>query len=156
MSSESPTDTLPARQPNQHPPALTKLRQDAFLALLQTTGNIRKTCELLDIAPQSPYEWASRSSAFAKRFEKAKERGERVLLDEYEDIVDRRVNAYHLDQQSAVLTMFRMKRLDPRYRENAVLQVNATGPVAMQLNFAPPADKQLTQADEQAEPENAG
>ena len=146
-------DTLPAevptRQPNQTPPELTRQRQQQFLQLLASTGNIKKCCELLEINAQSPYQWASRSDTFSKKFEQAKEMGERVLLDEYEDIVDRRVNAYHLDQQSAVLTMFRMKRLDPRYRDNAPTNVNIAGPVSIQLNIG--ASVQAIQAEPKAQ-----
>lgn len=140
------------RHANQTPPALTKQRQDQFLRMLSQTGQLRATCTALALDTSTPYNWASRSERFAKRFEDAKAAGEKVLLDAYEEKVDERAFTGQSDPQSAVLTMFRMKRLDPRYRDNAVVQVNASGPVAMQLNFNAPM--QTPQAETQAEDGN--
>lgn len=123
------------RHPNQTPPALTKLKQQRFLEHLSQTGEFRKACDVIDCHYTQPYQWAYKSEGFAKRFEEARRRGEQVLLDRIEEHIDNRVFAGKDDPQSAVLTMFRTKRLDPRYRDNAPTQVNISGPVAVQLNF---------------------
>lgn len=142
------------RHPNQTPPALTKLNQDKFLEHLRQTGEFRAACDVVDIHYTQPYQWAYKSEAFAKKMEEARARGEKVLLDRIEEQIDSRVFAGKDDPQSAVLTMFRTKRLDPRYRDNAVVAINAQGPVAVQLNFN--ASPQLTQADTQAESKKVG
>ena len=145
-------DTLPVerpRQPNQTPPAVTRLRQQQFLDLLSSTGNSKQSCLQLGLHPQSPYVWALKSEVFAKRFEQAKELGEKVLLAEYEDKIDQRAMEGKDDPQSAVLTMFRVKRLDPRYRDNAPTNVNIAGPVSIQLNIG--ASVQAIQAEPKAE-----
>jgi hypothetical protein len=120
------------RHPNQTPPALTKQRQLHFLHLLSTTGQMKASCTAMKMDTSVPYQWAARSASFAKRFEEAKAQGEKVLLDAYEAQVDTRAFTGQSDPQSAVLTMFRMKRLDPRYRDNAP-SVQMAGPV--QINF---------------------
>lgn len=134
---------------NQTLPTVTKANQAKFLALLSTTGEFRQSCKLLHIDYSTPYQWAVRSELFAKRLELARAAGEKVLLDRYEEQIDQRVFVGQSDPQSAVLTMFRTKRLDPRYRDNAVVNVNAVGPVAIQFNLS--ASAQPTQAGEQAE-----
>ena len=145
-------DTLPAelptRHPNQTPPALTRKRQDDFLKLFVQTGKLKQTCLALGMNINMPYLWATRSESFAKRYEEAKIQGEQVLLAEYEDKIDQRAMEGKDDPQSAVLTMFRVKRLDPRYRDNAPTQVNLTGPVSIQLNIG--ASVQAIQADGKA------
>jgi hypothetical protein len=91
---------------------------------------------------------------FAKKFEAAKEAGNKVLLSRYETNMDAVLmpeTPMNTDDFARLQNsrFFRMKRLDPQYRDNAVVQVNAVGPVAIQLNFG--ASTQLTQAAEQAE-----
>jgi hypothetical protein len=120
---------------NQYPASLTKQKQRDFLDALSQTGRHVQSCAVAGIVQSVPYQWASSNKEFAKRFEAAKAKGEKVLLDSYEDLIDNRTAKGQSDPQSAVLTMFRTKRLDPRYRDNAVVQVNAVGPVAIQLNF---------------------
>ena len=145
-------DTLPAERPrhaNQTPPALTRKRQDDFLKLFATTGKLKQSCAALDLNINTPYLWALRSELFAKRLEEAKIQGEQVLLADYEDKIDQRAMEGKDDPQSAVLTMFRVKRLDPRYRDNAPTQVNLTGPVSIQLNIG--ASVQAIQATDKAE-----
>ena len=137
------------RQANQNPPAVTKLKQQKFLEQLSQTGEFRKACQAVEIDYTTPYQWAYKGEHFAKRLEEARTRGEKVLLDRVEEQIDSRVFAGKDDPQSAVLTMFRTKRLDPRYRDNAPTQVNLTGPVSIQLNIG--ASVQAIQALGKAE-----
>ena len=139
---------LPTRQPNQTPPALTHLKQRKFLEHLKCTGEYRPSCDHAEVSYNTPYQWAYKSEAFAKRFDEARKQGEQVLLDRMEEHIDNRVFAGKDDPQSAVLTMFRVKRLDPRYRDNAPTNVNLTGPVSIQLNIG--ASVQAIQADGKA------
>lgn len=122
---------------NQHPPSITKAKQRDFLTVLvHERGNIRRACLRLGIGETMPHEWASKSAEFAKRLEEAKALGEKALLDWYENKVDERADAGKEDPQSAVLTMFRMKKLDPRYRDNAQVNVIATGPLNITSSLA--------------------
>lgn len=144
-----PTQSKP-RHANQTPPSITRANQNKFLELLALTGEFRPSCDAIGISYNSPYQWAIKSDAFAKRLDAARAAGEKVLLDRYEEQIDKRVFMGSADPQSAVLTMFRTKRLDPRYRDNAVLEINAKGPVAVQLNFGalPQVTHAATQADD--------
>ena len=122
---------LAPRHPNQTPPALTKKRQTLFLHLLAETGRIKQTCHSLGLDPATPYIWGYKSEQFSKKFALAKAQGEKVLLDTLEDQIDSRIMVGQRDPQSAVLTMFRTKRLDPRYRDNVAVNVQINGPQAL-------------------------
>lgn len=146
--------TLPVKPKhrNQHPPAVTKAKQRIFLVTLRDTGSISTAIKAAHIDPSAPHYWALANAQFSKALQAAREFGEKVLLDRYESSLDTTVldhDTFDEVVRSQVLRMFRMKRLDPRYRDNAVLAINATGPVAMQLNFN--ASPQITQANTQAE-----
>ena len=123
------------KQTNQYPPLITRTKQDQFIQLITTTGRWKASCAALNIEISTPYQWASKSREYRKRLDAAKESGEQVQLKEYEEQLHARIMRGQDDPQSAVLTMFRVKRLDPAYRDNAVVQVNTVGPVAIQLNF---------------------
>ena len=148
------SQTLPdkPKHRNQHPPAVTKAKQRLFLNTLRQTGSIADSCRAANVDSSAPHYWASASTHFAKAFSESRAFGEKVLLDTYESTLDDTVLG-HPDFDSVVrsqiLRMFRMKRLDPRYRDNTVIAINNTGPVAMQLNFN--ASPQITQADTQAD-----
>lgn len=146
--------TLPVKPKhrNQHPPAVTKAKQTQYLTALIATGSHSQACKAANCGMSSATDWAAANIVFAKRLSDAREKAEKNLLLRYEDSLDETVlNAVSIEDFAKVQNsrFFRMKRLDPRYRDNAVLAINATGPVAMQLNFN--ASPQLTQADTQAE-----
>jgi hypothetical protein len=141
------------RHANQTPPALSRRKQQAFLQHLTTTGRLSQSCTVAQCSTAQPYEWAKRSVVFAKAFEEAKIAGEKVLLAAYEHDMDMtllpeqpmNIDDFARTQNSR---FFRMKRLDPAYRDNAVVNVNAVGPVAIQFNLN--TSMQPTQAAAQA------
>lgn len=117
---------------NQHPPAVTKAKQRDFLNMVQTTGSHGLACKAADIHIATPTIWANKNELFRKNWEKARELGEQVILLKYETSLDSTVldhDSFDEVCKSQVLRMFRMKRLDPRYRDNAPAQVNIAGPV---------------------------
>lgn len=132
------------RHPNQTPPAVTRRRQRAFLAALRMDGNITRAAAHHGLHPTQPHHWASKSESFAKKMREAKAKGEQALLERYERLIDSRSFAGKDDPASALLTMFRTKRLDPRYRDNATpITLTATGPVAISFGVdqsAPPTE----------------
>ena len=151
-------DELPAlpRSRNQYNPAVTRAKQQAYLTHLAATGRHGLSCQAAGINDCQPFNWGTNSAQFKKNHEAAKLKGQAVLLAQYEATLD----AHVLDNtdkddinKSQILRMFRMKKLDPSYRDNAVPTVNMVGPVAIQFNLALP---QTPQADEQADPDNSG
>ena len=143
------------RHPNQYPPAVTKAKQAIYLKTLATCGIHSRASQAADVALNQSCQWASKNKEFAKAYESAKIAGERVLLLAYESNLDTVLlpeTDMSLDDFARLQNsrFFRMKRLDPQYRDNAVVQVNAVGPVAIQLNFGTPALTQTPQAGEQA------
>lgn len=127
---------------NHNPPERTKANQRAFLEALSKCGNKKRACLEVGIDDSSPYMWANRSERFAEKMAEAQLKGEKVQLDEYEQLLHKRISAGTRDPHSAVLTMFRMKRLDPRYRDNATMNVVAAGPVAIMMGMEQPGEPQ--------------
>jgi len=83
--------------------------QDAFLAVLRGSGNIRHSCEKAGIARSIAYKWRKEDKNFADKWNEAKEDAIEAL--EYEA----RTRAI---KGSDVLLMFLLKSLRPeKYRE---------------------------------------
>ncbi len=131
----------PTRQKRPYRRALypTAGLQRKFLDLLAATGRHNQSCQLLHINPGTPHQWASRSEAFAKRFEQARAEGQKVLLQSYEHKIDlESLDQGKFDKVTAILGMFRMKKLDPSYRENSQVSLVATGPIAIHMAIREP------------------
>lgn len=117
------------------PQKLKRIRQDAFLKKLSETGSVTQSAAAADINLCTPYHWCEMDLDFKAAMESARAIGEKTVLALLEEEIQRRALAGKEDPGSPNLLMFRTKRLDPAYRENAVVNVNAVGPVAIQLNF---------------------
>lgn len=126
-------------EPRQATNAVSRTKKAVFLKALGEVGDHQQACQVAGIATCTPRQWARRSKEFAEGYRLARVEGDLVLLAQYEQQMHRRIMEGKVDPQSAVLTMFRVKRLDPAYRDNAVVNVSAGGPVAIQLNFGVPA-----------------
>lgn len=114
-------------------------KQRAFLQALRETGNKLQAAQTAGVDPVTPLRWAARNPQFAEKVALAQARGDEVQLARLEVHLTDRALAGPTDQQSAILLMFRVKRLDPRYRENASVNVLAAGPVAITMGPAPEA-----------------
>lgn len=137
---------LDKRSKNQHPPAVTREKQKQFLLNLARSGQHAKSCALAGISINVPWLWADKSDVFAKKFQLAKEAGEKVLLAAYEQDLDAVVAEPACLPYTSNLRMFRMKRLDPRYRDSqAAVQVNV-GPAAIVLGVEDEPPKQIEQS----------
>ena len=127
-----PNNTSPDCIPKpKSPPSVIKAKKKAILERIRETGRVAQSCRDLGLAVNQPYEWASRDDEFAKKFDAARQQGERVLLAQYEQHLDQHVQSVEgIDQYAKVQNslFFRMKRLDPAYRDNAQVQV-ITGPI---------------------------
>ena len=137
------------RHPNQYPATHTRTQQALFLKALAQCGTVKSACQQANIASIALiYQWVSASTRFSKRFEEARVKGEKKLLLRYEEHIDETLlpdTPMPIEDfsRTQISRMFRMKRLDPRYRDNAVVSVNAVGPCAIQFNMAPlPVDNQ--------------
>lgn len=124
------------------PQKLKRMRQDAFLQKLSETGSVTQSAAAADINLSTPYHWCEMDLDFKAAMESARAIGEKTVLALLEEEIQRRALAGKEDPGSPNLLMFRTKRLDPMYRENAVVSVNAVGPVAIQLNFGSPVPTQ--------------
>ncbi len=133
------------RNGGTHSPVITRLNQQAFLQALAKCGSKKQAAREVGIDPATPHQWGYKDERFAQKMAEAATRGEQVLLGEIEGIIDARIRQKAKDPQSAVLTMFRTKRLDPRYRDNVSLNVQAQGPVAITFGLDAPQDVVDTQ-----------
>lgn len=121
---------------------LKKMRQEAFLSKLSQTGSVTQSAAYAGVNLCTPYQWCEVDLDFKEAMESARAIGEKTLLATLEEEIQRRALAGKDDPGSPNLLMFRTKRLDPAYRENAIVSVNAVGPVAIQLNFGTPLPTQ--------------
>ena len=123
------------RHANQTIPALTLAKQRAFLKAFAETGIYKLACEAAHVDDSTPCQWANRSKSFAKKRQAAQAQGEKILLAQYESSLDDNLLRKHTSFddfiRGQVLRMFRMKRLDPQYRDNATVNVAITGPAAI-------------------------
>ena len=115
---------------NATPLALTRAKQQTYLQQFSLTGSHAKACTAAQIDLSTPKQWSYKSELFQKAWDRARELGEAVVLSRYETSMDavclenpevqQNPETYAKIQNSM---FFRMKRLDPRYRDNAP-QVN--------------------------------
>jgi len=83
--------------------------QDAFLATLRNSGNVRVSCEKAGIARKTAYQWKKKSKTFAKKWEDALE----DAVDMLEDIAMERAK-----KSSDVLLIFLLKAHRPeKYKD---------------------------------------
>lgn len=118
---------------NQHPPAVTRAKQAAFLQAYQQTCSVIKAAKAVGIDDNTPYQWAVRNEQFSKRFDELKQEAEKTLIARYENKFDTECldDKEKLNKVTVIASMFRMKRLDPRYRDNAQVNVNVAGPAGV-------------------------
>lgn len=95
------------------------------------------SCERVGIAVRTPYDWAERSPEFAEEMKKARDIGDKVMLGTLEKEIGKRALAGHKDPGSTNLLMFRTKRLDPAYRDNAQVNIATLGPAAIMFALEP-------------------
>jgi hypothetical protein len=120
-------------------------KRAAFLAHLAHSGLIARACEATGIGETVPYAWVRDHPEFAEQMAEARKQGDAVALARMEMEADRRAvdgiprNIYHkgtvIAQErnyDSILLMFRMKYLNPAYREHADSVVQ-TGSVTIQV-----------------------
>lgn len=120
------------------PRKLKRIRQEAFLGKLTETGSVTQSAAHAGVNLCTPYQWCEVDQDFKQAMESARALGEKTVLACLEEEIQRRALAGKEDSWSANLLMFRTKRLDPSYRDNAQVNVNAVGPVAIQFNLHVP------------------
>lgn len=124
---------LPKREQS---PATTKARQKSFLVALSQCGIYRTAARLTGVEPHTISRWIKKSPSFKALADEAKAYADKYLVaDAIEENFYQRAVAGKEDGQSAIIGMFTLKRINPAYRDNAVVHVNAQGPSAIQLNF---------------------
>ena len=125
------------RHPNQYPAIHTRTQQALFLKALAQCGTVKGACQQANIASIALiYQWASASTRFSQRFDEAREKGQKNLLLRYEEYMDSVLlpeTPMPIEDfsRTQISRMFRMKRLDPRYRDNVAVNVQINGPQAL-------------------------
>ncbi len=129
-----------------------QVKMDAFLAEFRQHGLIRSACEAAAINRETYAHWLQRSSEFAAACEvaklDAKERLERELTRRAvegqirkkftakgEPVMDPETGEQYYEREYGdSLLMFRLKRLDPEYRDRVDAPPVAAGTVTLQLS----------------------
>lgn len=146
-----PPPNTALRQNNQR---ATKAMQRAVLNALRQTGTYKAAAELVGIAPLTITRWCQKSPEFRQLADEACDWADKyVIADDIRSAFHARAVAGKEDAQSAVIGMFMLKKADPRYRDNATVNVTANGPVAIQFNLSAPSTeaKHIDEATPEAE-----
>ena len=127
--------------------------QKHFLAALSQCGTIIASCKAIGIDNHTVSRWLRKYPKFKEEFAAVKAHAEEyVIKDSIEHEFYSRALAGKEDGQSAIIGMFTLKKIDPRYRDNANVSVNLAGPVAIQFNLSPSEQpKQIGQSECPAE-----
>ena len=135
---------------NQYHPAVTKVLQKSALAAIEQHGTLVAAAKALNIDPHTISRWCKKNPEYARKVAEAKIHCDTYhIADEIKQSFRERAVAGKEDGSSAIIGMFLMKKIDPSYRENAVVNLTVAGPAAIQMNFG--ASKQIAQADTQAD-----
>lgn len=122
-----PTADLTEKRNSRYSPRVRKTQQQIFLQTLEETGNQLEACQRAGIAIRTVQYWAVKDDAFSQKRDEAQQIGDLVTRMRYEHKLDRDcLSTTQFDKVTAILAMFRMKRLDPRYRDNTQVNVSQT------------------------------
>lgn len=135
---------------NQYHPIATRALQKAALAALEQHGTIVDAARAIGVDPHTISRWC-KSETYKAKVLAAQEFADRFhTLDQIKSNFKQRALAGKEDGQSAIIGMFLAKRIDPAYRDNAIVQVNAVGPSMIQMNFTAPTPQPVVPKDESA------
>jgi hypothetical protein len=129
--------------------------QDAFIAHLSETGNVRQSCQLSGFKHVAIYKRRKDDAEFAKRWDDAMDLAYAARLDLLKAEALRRahdgveepvfylgVEVAKVRKYSDSLLMFMIKQLDPSFRERATAEINNAGGGAIHVHITP-ADQDL-------------
>ena len=116
---------------------VTRRKKDKFIQLLREGQTVINACSQISITTMSMYRHRRAEPDFAKEWDDAIEEWEKTLLQRMEAEADRRsmegdlrpIGFYRgkpftaIRDYSDILLMFRMKKLDPAYRETPTVDV---------------------------------
>jgi hypothetical protein len=108
---------------------ITPKKRETFLSELRLDGNVSRAARVCGARRETFYAHRNEDEAFKAEWEAAVELGEANARDVLEEEAHRRA----LDGSDTLL-MFRLKKLDPSYREKH--DINTTGEVSIVVRYA--------------------
>jgi hypothetical protein len=111
-------------------------KKRAYLHALVKCGNSREACKLSGVGYRSIFRWRKQDGLFADYEEKAKAIGMECYKDELESLLDQRIRD-DTRKTSDILLMFKLKQLDPSYRDNQARFERTVGEITVVLNIPP-------------------
>lgn len=125
---------IPTRGNNVY---VTKTHQRAIVAALMQVGTYKAAASMIGIEPHSITRWCKKDPEFARLCDEAIDHYDKYVIGpELKAHIHQRAQAGKDDPQSAILAMFSLKKIDPRYRDNAANSLTISGPVAVQFNLS--------------------
>ena len=112
----------------KHIDVIQHTKKRGFLVAFAQRGIVSEAAEASKVHRTTHYEWLKTDPDYAEAFEVAKKQ----YIEKLEAELDKRALAGKQDPHSHILLMFRLKKLDPRYRDGAHIQVNQNQ--AIQVN----------------------
>lgn len=133
---DAPTSTTRPVPSTTLSPMARRAKQRVFLQALRRTGQKLTAAKAAGVDASTPFRWAARDARFAEKMAEAQAQGDQVDLARCTGLLKRRIRNVK-DPASAILLMFHMKKLEPRYRENGGMQLAVTGPVSITFERDP-------------------
>jgi hypothetical protein len=118
---------------SRYPAVVRRHQITLFLEELSQHGNTLKACERVGITLRTMNRWQQNSMSFNKRHAEAMRIGEERTLKRYEGKIDTEALDAPFDKVTGILSMFRMKKLNPQYKDTQQVNVNVAGPAALQF-----------------------
>jgi len=115
---------------------LAHYKKRAYLNALVKCGNSRKACKLSGVGYRSIFRWRKQDDLFAGYEEEAKAIGNESYTAELESLLDQRIKDTSR-KTSDILLMFKLKQLDPSYRDNQSRFDRMVGEITVVLNIPP-------------------
>jgi len=111
-------------------------KKRAYLNALAKCGNSHKACKLSGVGYRSIFRWRKQDELFAGYEQKAKAIGIEVYKDELECLLEERIRD-DTRKTSDILLMFKLKQLDPSYRDNVHRNEQQVGEIKVTLHIPP-------------------
>ena len=123
---------LEDKRHSRYSPRIRATQVALYLQTLEETGDEEKACLAAQITLRTVQRWDKISETFSKKRQESKQLAELVLLAKLEAMGDRTLleKCDRIDDFAKLQNyrMFRVKRLDPRYRDNSTMNVLIAGP----------------------------
>jgi len=88
---------------------------------------------MIGVTLRTIFRWRSHNPSFSKKYDESLRIGELNIEDQLAGKMDSEALSRPFDKVTGVLSMFRMKKLNPMYKDTQQVNVNIAGPAALEF-----------------------